>query len=173
MRTLVLGLGNELAGDDAVGLLVAREVREELAGRADVLESSGSGMALIEVFAGYDRAVVIDSIRTGREAPGTVTELALADVGNVVAPSLHHAGLPEMAAVAARLGLRFPAETRVLAVEVLDPYTFGADLSEPVAGAVGEAARRVRAQIVRWAAEDAARGREGAACTTTTPSKPW
>ncbi len=28
MRTLVLGLGNELAGDDAVGVLVARAVRD-------------------------------------------------------------------------------------------------------------------------------------------------
>ena len=54
MRTLVLGLGNELAGDDAVGVLVARAVREELEGEADVVESSASGMALIEVFAGRE-----------------------------------------------------------------------------------------------------------------------
>ncbi|OFW75291.1 MAG: hypothetical protein A2Y55_03760 [Actinobacteria bacterium RBG_16_68_12] len=153
MRTLVLGLGNELAGDDAVGVLVARAVREDVAGAADVVESSASGMALLEIFAGYDRAVVVDSVRTGRNPPGTVTELALADVGRVVAPSLHHAGLPEMAAVAEPLGLGFPAKTRVLAVEVLDPYTMGAALSEPVAGAVGELARRVRDQVERWASE--------------------
>jgi hydrogenase maturation protease len=154
MRTLVLGLGNELAGDDAVGVLVARAVRADVSGIADVVESSASGMALLEIFAGYDRAVVVDSIRTGRKPPGTVTELALEEVGRVVAPSLHHAGLPEMAAVARRLGLGFPAETRVLAVEVLDPYTMGAELSEPVAGAVDDVARRVRDQVERWASED-------------------
>jgi len=171
MRTLVLGLGNEYAGDDAVGVLVARAVREELAGGADVVESSASGMALLEVFAGYDRSVVVDSICTGRDPAGTITELGLADVGRVVAPSLHHAGLPELAAVGARLGLGFPAETRVLAVEVVDPYTFGAPLSEPVARVLGELARRVTDQIERWTSEDAAaRGSEGAACTTTTPS---
>ena len=158
MRTLVLGLGNELAGDDAVGVLVARAVREDVAGAADVVESSASGMALLEIFAGYDRAVVVDSVRTGRNPPGTVTELALADVGRVVAPSLHHAGLPEMAAVAERLGLGFPAKTRVLAVEVLDPYTMGAALSEPVAGSVDELARRVRDQVELWASEDARSG---------------
>jgi hypothetical protein len=59
-----------------------------------------------------------------------------------------------MAAVARRLGLGFPAETRVLAVEVLDPYTMGAELSEPVAGAVDDVARRVRDQVERWASED-------------------
>ena len=156
MRTLVLGLGNELAGDDAVGVLVARALGDELAGAAEVVESSASGMALLEVFAGYDRAVVVDSIRTGRNPPGTITELALADVGRVVAPSLHHTGLPELAGVAERLGLGFPAETRVFAVEVVDPYTFGAAPSEPVAGAVGELARRVRDQVERWSSEDTA-----------------
>jgi hydrogenase maturation protease len=158
MRTLVLGLGNEIAGDDAVGVLVARAVRTDVAGVADVVESSASGLALLEIFAGYDRAVVVDSIRTGRTPPGTVTELALAELGAVVAPSLHHTGLPEMAAVAKRLGLGFPAETRVLAVEVVDPYTMGAALSEPVARILPEVARRVRDQVECWASEDATGG---------------
>jgi hydrogenase maturation protease len=162
MRTLVLGLGNELAGDDAVGVLVARAVREGLEGMADVVESSASGLALIEVFAGYDRAVVVDSIRTGRNPPGTITEMGLSDVGRVVAPSVHQAGLPEMAAVAERLGLGFPSQTRVLAVEVVDPYTLGAPLSEPVSLAVGELARRVREAVRCWTSD-------GVPCTTTTP----
>jgi hydrogenase maturation protease len=154
MRMLVLGLGNELAADDAVGVLVARAVREQVADAADVVESSASGMALLEIFDGYDRAIVVDSIRTGRNPPGTITELGLGDVGRVVAPSLHHAGLPELAAVAERLGLRFPFETRVLAVEVRDSLTLGGSLSAPVAAAIDELARRVRAQIERWADDD-------------------
>jgi hydrogenase maturation protease len=153
IRTLVLGLGNDLAADDAVGLLVARGVREHLAGAADIIESSASGMALIEILAGYDRAIVVDSIQTGRNPPGTITELALEQIGRVVAPSTHHAGLPEMAAVADRLGLRFPTETRVLAVEVLDPYTLGGPISTPVAAAIDELGRRVRAQVEQWACE--------------------
>ncbi len=150
MRTLVLGLGNELAGDDAVGVLVARAVREQVDDAVDVVESSASGLALIEVFAGYDRAIVVDSILTGRNPPGTITEMGLMEVGRVVAPSLHHAGLPELAAVAARLGLTFPSQTRVLAVEVADPYTLGAPLSEPVVGAIDELVRRVLDQVRIW-----------------------
>ncbi len=155
-RTLILGLGNELAGDDAVGVLAARALRGELANsEAEIVESAASGMALIEIFTGYERALVIDSIRGGRNPPGTITELALADVGRVVAPSLHHAGLPEMAAAAKRLGLDFPAETCVLAVEVVDPYTFGATLSESVANALGEVVRRARDRVAQWESEDA------------------
>ena len=153
MRTLVLGLGNELAADDAVGVLVAKAVRPHVAGVADVVASSASGMALIEILAGHDRAIVVDSIRTGRNPPGTITEFGLEEIGRVVAPSLHQAGLPEMAAVAERLGLRFPSETRVLAVEVLDPYTLGGAVSAPVAAAVDELGRRVCARVEQWTSE--------------------
>ena len=163
MRTLVLGLGNELAGDDAVGVLAARAVREDLADAADVVESSASGMALIEVLAGDERAVVVDAIMTGKSAPGTITEMGMDEVGRVVAPSVHQAGLPELAAVAERLGLGFPSRTRVLAVEVVDPHTLGAPLSAPVVAALEEVARRVRDLVLRWESEEA--------CTTTTPSR--
>jgi hydrogenase maturation protease len=186
MRTLVLGLGNEYAGDDAVGVLAARALRGELARDADVVESAASGLALLEVFAGYDRAVVVDSIRTGRSPAGTIVETGFAELGPVRAPSLHQAGIPELAAVARRLGMRFPDRTRVLAVEIAGPPMFGAPLSEPVAAAIAPLGRRVLEQVQRWASEDsgpglpegAGRGPEdtsppgqgGARCTTTTRS---
>jgi len=158
VRTLVLGLGNEYAGDDAVGMLAVRALRAELAGNADVVESCASGLALLEVFAGYDRAVVVDSIRTGRRPPGTIVEAGLAELGLAVAPSLHQAGIPELAAVARRLGMGFPDRTRVLAVEVVGPLMFGAPLSEPVAAAIAPLGRRVLDQVRRWASEDSGRG---------------
>jgi len=174
VRTLVLGLGNEYAGDDAVGVLVVRALRGTLSGEADVVESAASGLALLEVFAGYDRAVVIDSIRTGRPA-GTIVEAALAELGPAVAPSLHQAGIPELAAVARRLGMGFPDRTRVLAVEVAGPLTFGAPLSEPVAAAMAPLGRRVLDQVRCWAPGDSGRGlpeRPGRGPENAVPRKP-
>jgi hydrogenase maturation protease len=164
MRTLVLGLGNELARDDAVGLLVAREIAGiPGASDVDVVESSASGLALLEFFDGYDRAMVIDAILTGREQPGTIVEMGMDEIGRVVAPSTHQAGLPELAAVAERMGLGFPSQTRVFAVEVIDPYTLGAPMTDPVVAAVPELVHRVQQQLVAW---------KEAPCTTSTPSKP-
>lgn len=177
MRTLVLGLGNEYAGDDAVGVLAVRALPAELAGDVDVVESAASGLALLEVFAGYDRAVVVDSIRTGRSPAGTIVEAGLVELGPSLASSLHQAGIPELAAVARRLGMGFPDRTRVLAVEVAGPMTFGAPLSEPVAAAIAPLSRRVLEQVTRWASEDSGRalsedavprGPGGTRCTTTT-----
>ncbi len=39
MTPLVLGVGNDWRGDDALGLIAARRLRARLDGRADVLES--------------------------------------------------------------------------------------------------------------------------------------
>lgn len=162
--TLVLGLGNDIAGDDAVGPVVARALRAELDGVADVVESSASGFALLEVLADHERAVVVDGVVTGRVPPGTIAEMGLDEVGDVVAPSIHQAGLPELAAVAKRLGLTFPSRTRVLAVEVVDPWTIGAAMSAPVAEAVDEIVARVRALVRTWEGE--------AACTITKRPRP-
>ena len=173
MRTLVLGLGNEYAGDDAVGVLAVRALRDELAGHADVAESGASGLALLEVFSGYDRAVVVDSIRTGRRPAGTIVEAGLAELGLAIAPSLHQAGMPELAAVARRLGMGFPDRTRVLAVEVAGPLMFGAPLSEPVAAAIPSLGRRVLDQVKHWASEDSgARAAEGRRCAGRTTPRP-
>ena len=162
MRTLVLGLGNEYAGDDAVGVLAVRALHDELAGEADVVESSASGLALLEVFAGDDRAVVVDSIRTGRAPAGTIVKTGLAELGPATAPSLHQTGIPELAAVARRLGMGFPDRTRVLAVEVAGPLMFGAPLSEPVAAAIAPLGRCVLEQAKHWASEDSCRPGLGA-----------
>jgi len=142
-RTLLLGLGNDLLTDDAAGLLAVR-----LAGRladetVDVVETSACGIALLEHFLGYDRAVVVDTIRTGRRAPGTVVEVGVQELGTVLAPSPHYAGLPEMLAVARALRLPFPQEVRILALEALDPFTVGTRLTEPVRRAIPHLAARI------------------------------
>jgi hypothetical protein len=60
------------------------------------VESAASGLALLEVFAGHDRAVIADSIRTGRSPAGTIIEVRLADFGLATSPSLHQAAYPSL-----------------------------------------------------------------------------
>jgi hydrogenase maturation protease len=158
VRTLVLGLGNDLLADDGVGPAVIEALRagDPPAEDVDLVASPLSGLALLDLFVGYDRAVVVDGIRTGRRPPGSVTEIDAGALGRIVAPSPHYAGLPEMLAVARALDLRFPPEVRILAVETEDPCTVGGTMTEPVRRAVPEAAARVRALLSAPAADIAA-----------------
>lgn len=150
MKTLILGLGNELLGDDAVGVVAARMLKERLKDRADVVESSLSGMALLDLFIGYERAIIIDAVKTGRNPPGTISEMSPADLRAAIAPSPHYAGLPELLTTAHQLQLNFPKEIKIFALEVEDPYTIGAELSKPVRQALERLVQRVHLQLDCW-----------------------
>jgi hydrogenase maturation protease len=150
VKILILGLGNELLGDDAVGILAARVLKERLKDKADVVESSLSGMALLDLLVGYERAILIDAVKTGRTPPGTIAELSPADLGAVAAPSPHYAGLPELIATAQALNLDFPKEIKIFAIEVADPHTIGRGLSPMVAQALGKLIPQVERQVAQW-----------------------
>lgn len=151
MKTLVLGLGNDLLGDDAIGIIAAREVAKSLGDypEIEVRESSFHGMALLEVFLGFERAIIIDAIQTKKHPPGTVIELTPDDLRPIANPSPHYTGLPEMMIVARQLDLDFPSEFEILAVEVEDPYTIGKEISDSVKSAIPEIINKVRRIIGR------------------------
>ena len=150
MKILVLGLGNELLSDDGVGLLAARRLRTMLDGQADVLESNLTGVALLEVLVGYDRAILIDAVQTGRFSPGTIVEIDPGQLRAVSNPSPHYTGIPEMIAIAKELNLQFSTEIRIMAVEIGCIQTIGETLSTPVADAIAELTRCIGQQLQLW-----------------------
>ncbi len=57
--------------DDAVGLLIARRLKENANETVCVLEQSGDGTALMSAWANKDHVVVVDAVSSG-QAPGTI-----------------------------------------------------------------------------------------------------
>lgn len=154
MRTIVLGLGNELLSDDAIGILIARRLRSELNGIADVFESGLSGLALLESLLGYDQAIIVDSISTGKDPPGTIIELGPDDLGPVIAPSPHYTGLPEMISIARELGLDFPDKITIFAIQASDLKTIGGSTSPQVFASIEQAVIRIKERVQTWNLEN-------------------
>jgi len=148
-RVAVIGVGNELRGDDGAGLVVARGVREH-AGCAgvDVYEESGELLRLLDSWHGCRAAVVIDAMRSGA-APVTVRRLDLSDApldAAIRRPASSHAvGLGDAIELARKLG-RLPARVIVYAIEGGD-FSFGHGLSEPVRSATRIAVAAVVAEL--------------------------
>lgn len=149
-RSLVLALGNDLLGDDGVGLEAARQIAEQVDGSVDVVRTGEAGLALLELMEGYARALLIDSVVTGRYPPGTVLEFTPQSFRRVIAPSPHYAGLPEVMEMARRLRLTFPQDIHILAMEVLNPREFRTDFSEPVRQALPGFVRRALQILEEW-----------------------
>lgn len=149
-KIYVLGCGNILAGDDGVGVAVARRLlREKLPGNVEVLEAGAPGLSLVEMMLGADKAILVDAFLDGK-APGRVRRYSEAELPPVTYSTgqSHGVGLREALAWARRvMPGSFPEEVVVIGVEIVRPARWHEGLSPPVAAAVEAAAAMVLAEI--------------------------
>jgi hydrogenase maturation protease len=155
-RCLLLALGNDLLTDDGVGLAAVGLLRSEFKGAVDVVEATGTGLALLELLAGYDRALLLEGIFTGKTPPGTVLEFSREDFQMAAAPTAHYVGIPEILRQAESLGLEFPRELRVLALELENPLELRAGMSPTTRSALPGYVERARKVLQGWTARNPA-----------------
>jgi len=153
-KALVLCLGNDIIADDAVGIHAARLLSERAAHLADIEESAVSGVALLEIFVDYQRAIIVDAIYTQKHPPGTILEMKPSDLDRVVAPSPHYAGLPELMDMAEQMDLVFPKDIVIFAMEIQDSLTVGGEMTQPIIDALPKLVERVEQQLALWAESD-------------------
>lgn len=151
MHTLVLGLGNPLLGDDGVGWRVAERVRDQIADSTIEIDfHAGGGLSLMERLIGYDRAIIVDAINTGRAPPGKVSYFRLEDLPNDTASHLasaHETNLPTAIEVGRRMGAALPHRIEIVAIEAQAVYDFSETLSPAIAAAVPRAVQLVLEQL--------------------------
>jgi hydrogenase maturation protease len=157
-RVLVLGLGNDILTDDAVGLHVAQAVRERLAGEPgiEVKSTTEMGLALLDEIADRDGVVLVDSVQTGRAPPGHIHEVDAAALASIASTVPHMLGIGETLALGQLLGLAMPRRVRVFAIEVADPFSLGTEMTGAVRDSVTAAADRIIAAARELAGAGAA-----------------
>lgn len=139
MKTLILGLGNPLLKDDGVGLRVAEELQGRLNSRGDTevgLDYWG-GLRLMERMIGYDRAVIIDAIVSGKP-PGTIQTLHPGDIPTQRSASAHDVNLPTALQLGRQAKAHLPEDDEILliGIEAADVQTFNEELSPEVEAVV-------------------------------------
>ncbi|NMC69237.1 MAG: hydrogenase maturation protease [Myxococcales bacterium] len=157
MRVVVLGLGNSVLADDAVGLKVADRVEALLAGgppaggvEVEVCRNESGGWDVLDYVEGADVLVLIDASTDSTLAPG---ELRWYDPHALTAftsgrlRGVHNIDMFAALDYARRMGLRVPSEIHVLGIGVQDVRTFTEDCTPAVAAAVEPAAAAVLARL--------------------------
>lgn len=126
MRTLVLGLGNPICGDDGVGIRIAQALKEDLCGlEVEVAETTAAGIGLLDLITGYERMIVVDAIQTKGGKAGQVYRLGLDHLpSSLHSATLHDVDLTTALELGRRLGMEMPREVIIYAVEVADVATF-------------------------------------------------
>lgn len=137
---LIVGIGNELRGDDGAGLRLV-----ELLTRmgVDAYGHDGEPLTLIESFERHDRVVIVDAVAGLK--PGAVHRF---DAVTEPLPALfatrsstHLLGLAETLELSRELG-RLPAALEVIGIEGAD-FELGAPMSAPVEATASQLAEEL------------------------------
>jgi hydrogenase maturation protease len=147
---VVIGVGNELRGDDAAGLIVARRLHERAALQAVVLVWEADPAGLLEAWNGAELAIVVDSAFSGAE-PGTVKRFDASAVPLPARPPVgsttHALGVAEAIELARALD-RLPPRLVVYCIEG-SSFAPGAALDPSVERAIDETVERIVDELER------------------------
>ncbi len=146
---VVIGVGNELRGDDGAGIEAARALRAMVdQSEALVLEQHGEALGLIDQWDGFPAAIIIDAIGAGEPA-GALRRIDAScepvPAGLRSSTSTHAVGVGE-AIELARAVDRLPPTVLVHGVQG-ESFDTGSPISAAGRAAIAPLAERVRYEI--------------------------
>ncbi len=143
----VIGVGNELRGDDASGLLLARRIADQDLDGVCVLEHSGEGVSLMESWQGCQAVLLIDAVQSGKN-PGSLHRFDAAQEpinAKALRCSTHNFSVPEAIEMSRALET-LPKRFLILGIEGKS-FDAGSTLSPEVEDALESATHAVVSEI--------------------------
>jgi len=163
-RYVVLGLGNRIQGDEALGALVVEALDRPdgpLAtlpdpGAVEAIDGGTVGLALLPLIEGLDGLVVVDLIDGGRE-PGTLQDLdGTLLLRRDIVMGVHDLGATELLATLQLMG-SMPRRVRVVGIQPMR-VSLGTELTPEVGAAVPALVAAVVDHLRTWQKEDGSDG---------------
>ena len=145
LSTVVIGIGNSFRRDDGVGPAVANRIAEHCLPGVRVATATGEPAALLEVWSGATRAVVVDAAAGNESTPGRIRRWTARDLDAAAVVSSHAMGLAQTCALADALG-RMPDDFVVFTVDTADTG-HGRGMTPAVAAAVTDVVDAVLAKL--------------------------
>jgi hydrogenase maturation protease len=174
-RIALLGLGNLMRTDDAVGMLTLRELEDcgRLPPYVRIIEGGTLGLDLLESLRGISHLLVLDAVDTG-VVPGTLSRFEGQEIDNLpVSKSVHLLGFSDLMC-ALRLIDAAPAEVVLLGVQPAST-DWGTVLTPDVFPAQQTLMQSALEQLAQWIVEGsalAAPAREGRCLEIVTQQSP-
>lgn len=173
MKTIIIGLGNPLLGDDSVGWRVAEQVKQRLGAAGGPVTLSANkgrdeetvevdclalgGLSLMERMVDFDRAVLIDAMLSGKAQVGSVYALTLDDLPNYSdghITAIHDTSLQTALQVGKTMGAHLPTQIEIIGIECMRVYDFTEELSLAVSKAIPQAVQMVLDLLTRSRKEE-------------------
>lgn len=146
IKTLILGMGNTLLSDDAVGILVKRllELCLKNVNHLHFEETSWGGFRIIDLLKGFDYVVVVDAMKTGNCKPGTVKHLKINDfLPTLRFNSYHDINFITAVKLAEAMEEKMPSDIDIFTIEIIDNRTISFQLSKEVEDSISECTKEI------------------------------
>lgn len=120
---IVLGLGNPTLCDDVAGLLIIDELinnYSEIFQKVKFVKNYSGGFDMLYEFVGFKKAIIIDSINTGKIEPGSCIEFDYNDLKDLTQPRLvdsHGLNLPTVIETGKMCGYEMPEDIYIFGIE--------------------------------------------------------
>lgn len=153
MKPLIIGVGNDMCGDDGVGCEIARRLANLGPAGLDVCEAKDDALALMEAWQGREAVIIVDATQANG-TPGKILRLdptkgPLNAIMNDV--TSHGLGLGHSLELARSLA-RLPAYCTVFVVEGVN-FGMGEALSPEVEKAIPPALMQIRQEADKLASK--------------------
>ena len=149
MKTLVLGLGNELYGDDGIGIHIIQKLEADPEFKSADLHACGlTGLSILDVIIGYDHLIIIDTIKKNDPAPGKIHVMDESKIRHIPGPSPHYVSIPQTIEIGKKIGLKVPKKIKVIAVEANNLFYLGEGLSSEMKACIPAIQQKVKSLLV-------------------------
>jgi hydrogenase maturation protease len=152
MKTIILGVGNPILGDDGVGIHIARELKKHIQNpNVTIDEAITGGMNLLDLLLGYDKAIILDAVKSKENEDGEVKRIPIGNFSTMHSCNPHDVSLIEAIELAKKMGEeKIPREIIIIGVMMKEiPCEFGEELSEKINTAVPKAVEMTLNEIKR------------------------
>jgi hydrogenase maturation protease len=142
MKTIILGVGNQILGDDGVGVQVAIELKKRIKDpNITIEEATTGGFNLLELILGYEKAIIIDAVKSENGKDGDVKKIPLKEFSTMHSCNPHDVSLFEAIKMAKKIGeKRIPNEIIIVGIFMKKiPCEFSEKLSPKIQEAVPKA----------------------------------
>ena len=145
----IIGVGNRLRGDDAVGPMLIDELSARPDSHLELIDGGSDPLGVLEYLEDRQNVIIVDACQMGRE-PGDLVCFTPSEASMILVDeplSLHGLGLAEALRMADSLHM-LPEDLKIIGIE---PYSiqFNGGLSEPVQKALKDAIKKVHDELHR------------------------
>jgi hydrogenase maturation protease len=143
-KTMVLGLGNPIFGDDGIGLKVIEELQKQIHNKDITIEGAElAGLDMLEKLSGYDRVIIIDAIQTGGRV-GDIYQLTPADLKSTIHTGTpHDVNFSTALEFGERIGVKLPSKIDIVAIEIAPNVAFSEELTPEIDAVIPIVVKRV------------------------------